>query len=227
MGKPTVTSVLESEGGLRYSVRVLVLVGTAMVIDGFDFMIVSFTMPQIMSEIQLGLIATESLSSFSIIGMLVGGLFSGYLADRFGRKNVLNLSIAIYSILTVPVFFCSQLRRICAMSYFSGVSVGAVIPLSVVFVSEYAPTSHRGLFVTLTKMFMTFGWVLAGLVAMAVVSRLDWRFCYLICDFPFLYAVFMHFCIHESVHWLVRKGRREEAAQILNEMNARLDIPRE
>lgn len=37
----------------------------------------------------------------------------------------------------------------------------------------------------------------------------------------------MHFCIHESVHWLVRKGGREEAAQILNEMNARVDIPRE
>ena len=79
MGKPTVTSVLESEGGLRYSARVLVLVGIAMVFDGFDFMIDSFTMPQIMSEMQLGLIATGSLSSFSIIGMLVGC----WLADFF------------------------------------------------------------------------------------------------------------------------------------------------
>lgn len=227
MGESTVTSVLEGKGGLRYSVRILVLVGIAMVFDGFDFMIVSFTMPQIMNEMQLGLIATGSLSSFSIIGMLIGGFFAGYLADRFGRKNVLNISIAIYSILTVPVFFVHSFDAFALCRIFSGVGVGAVIPLSVVLVSEYAPTSHRGLFVTLTKMFMMFGWVLAGLVAMIVIPRLGWRFCYLIGGFPFIYAIFMHFRIHESVHWLVREGKREEAARILNEINSKLDNPRE
>lgn len=226
MKKISVTEVLEQPGGMKYSVRILVLVGIAMVFDGFDFMIVSFTMPQIMQEMELGYLATGSLSSFSIVGMLIGGFFAGYLADRFGRKNILNICIAIYALLTVPIFFVHSFDAFAICRILSGMGVGAVIPLSVTLTSEYAPTEHRGKFVTLTKMFMMLGWVLAGLVAMFVVPRFGWRFCYLIGGFPAIYAVFMHFCIPESVHWLVRKGRVQEAAVIYNKINAKLDSPR-
>ena len=227
MGNTTVTEILENKGGLRYSIRILVLVGIAMIFDGFDFMIVSFTMPQIMAEMELGLLATGSLSSFSVIGMLVGGFFAGYLADRFGRKHVLNVSIMVYSLLTIPIFFVHTFDAFAVCRIVSGMGVGAVIPLSVTLASEYAPTRHRGKFVTLTKMFMMFGWVLAGLVAMYVVPRFGWRFCYLIGGFPFAYAIAMYFLVPESVHWLVRKGRMEEAARILNKINHGLDDPRE
>lgn len=226
MEKTSVTEILERPGGLRYSIRILAVVGIAMVFDGFDFMIVSFTMPQIMQEMELGYFATGSLSSFSIMGMLVGGFAAGWLADRFGRKHVLNVSIAIYALLTIPIFFVNSFDMFAVCRIVSGMGVGAVIPLSVTLASEYAPTEHRGKFVTLTKMFMMLGWVLAGLVAMFVVPRFGWRFCYLIGGFPALYALFMHFCIPESAHWLVRKGRREEAAKIFNKINSFLDEPR-
>ena len=50
MGKVTVSDILEQPGGWRFSVRILIFVGLAMVFDGFDYMIVSFTMPQITPE---------------------------------------------------------------------------------------------------------------------------------------------------------------------------------
>lgn len=224
--KVYVSEILEQPGGLAFSIKILVFIGIAMVFDGFDFMIVSFTMPQISSEMQLGLIATGSLASFSLIGMLVGGFFSGYLADRFGRKHVLNISIMIYSILTVPIFFVNSYDLFALCRIFSGVGVGAVIPLSVTLASEYAPTRHRGAFVTLTKMFMMLGWVLAGLVAMYVVPRYGWRICYLIGGFPFLYGIAMYFMIPESVQWLMRKGRIKEAMAVVNKINGKLKHPR-
>ncbi len=226
MQKVTVSQILEQPGGLAFSIRMLVFVGLAMVFDGFDFMIVSFTMPQIAAEMELGLIATGSLASFSLIGMLVGGFFSGYLADRFGRKHVLNISVMIYSILTVPIFFINSYDLFALCRIFSGVGVGAVIPLCVTLVSEYAPKNHRGAFVTLTKMFMMLGWVLAGLVAMYVVPQFGWRFCYLIGGFPFLYGIAMYFLIPESVQWLMRKGRVDEAMKIINRINSRFKDPR-
>lgn len=224
--KVYVSEILEQPGGLAFSIKILVFIGIAMVFDGFDFMIVSFTMPQISSEMQLGLIATGSLASFSLIGMLVGGFFSGYLADKFGRKHVLNISIMIYSILTVPIFFVNSYDLFALCRIFSGVGVGAVIPLSVTLASEYAPTAHRGAFVTLTKMFMMLGWVLAGLVAMYVVPRYGWRICYLIGGFPFLYGIAMYFMIPESVQWLMRKGRVDEAMTVVNKINSKLKHPR-
>ena len=134
MGKVTVSDILEQPGGWRFSVRILIFVGLAMVFDGFDYMIVSFTMPQITQEMSLGLIETGSLASFSLLGMLVGGFVSGYLADRFGRKHVMNVSIMLYAILTVPIFFVHSYDAFALCRIFSGVGVGAVIPLSVTIV---------------------------------------------------------------------------------------------
>ena len=224
--KVSASEILEQPGGMRFSIRMLVFVGLAMVFDGFDFMIVSFTMPQIAAEMELGLIATGSLASFSLIGMLAGGFFSGYLADRFGRKHVLNVSIMIYSVLTVPIFFVNSYDLFALCRIFSGVGVGAVIPLSVTLVSEYAPKSHRGAFVTLTKMFMMLGWVVAGLTAMYVVPHFGWRLCYLIGGFPFLYGIAMYFLVPESVQWLMRKGRTDEAVAIINRIASRFDHPK-
>lgn len=227
MDKTTVSDILDQPGGNRFSIKILVFVGLAMVFDGFDYMIVSFTMPQITQEMSLGLIATGSLASFSLLGMLIGGFVSGYLADRFGRKHVMNVSIMLYAILTVPIFFVHSYDAFALCRIFSGVGVGAVIPLSVTIVSEYAPTAHRGIYVTATKTFMMLGWVLAGLTAMFVVPNFGWRLCYLIGGFPFIYGILMHFIMPESVQWLLSKGRTEEAMAIVNKINDGLDHPRE
>ncbi len=226
MEKVTVSDILEQPGGWRFSIRILLFVGLAMVFDGFDYMIVSFTMPQITQEMSLGLIETGSLASFSLLGMLIGGFVSGYLADKFGRKHVMNVSIMIYAILTVPIFFVHSYDMFALCRIFSGVGVGAVIPLSVTIVSEYAPTNHRGAYVTITKTFMMLGWVVAGLTAMFVVPNFGWRVCYLIGGFPLIYGIIMYFVTPESVQWLFGKGKTEEALKIVNKINARLDNPK-
>lgn len=226
MEKVYVSDILEQPGGFKFSIRILLLVGLAMIFDGFDFMIVSFTMPQITSEMELGLVATGSLASFSLAGMIIGGLVSGYLADKFGRKQVLNISVMFYALLTIPIFFVHSYDMFACCRVLSGVGIGAVIPLSVTLVSEYAPTKYRGTFVTATKMFMMLGWVIAGLVAMYVVPNFGWRMCYLIGGFPLIYGILMYLLIPESAQWLMRKGRTEEALVVVNKINARLDNPR-
>ena len=226
MGSVYVSDVIDQPGGMRYAVRILLFVGIAMVFDGFDYMIVSFTMPQITEEMSLGLIATGSLASFSLLGMLVGGFLSGYLADRFGRKHVMNVSIMVYALLTVPIFFVHSYDAFALCRIFSGLGVGAVIPLSVTMVSEFAPTRYRGTFVTLTKTFMMLGWVIAGVVALFVVPAFGWRMCYLIGGFPFVYGILMHFFMPESVQWLLSRGRTEEALEIVNDINRHLDRPK-
>lgn len=226
MNQVYVSDIIEKPGGFKYSVKMLIFVGIAMVFDGYDFMIVSFTMPQITAEMELGLMATGSLASFSLLGMLIGGFAAGYLADKFGRKHVMNVSIMIYALLTVPIFFVHSYDAFALCRIFSGVGVGAVIPLSVTIVSEYAPTKYRGTFVTITKTFMMIGWVIAGLIAMYVVPNFGWRMCFLIGGFPFIYGIVMYFLVPESVQWLLSKGRNDEAMKIVNRINGKLDNPK-
>lgn len=227
MDKVYVSDIIEQPGGFKFSVRILLLVGVAMIFDGFDFMIVSFTMPQIMTEMELGFIETGTLASFSLLGMIIGGLVSGWLADKFGRKQVLNISVMFYALLSIPIFFVSSYDAFAVCRILSGMGIGAVIPLSVTLVSEYAPTKYRGTFVTLTKMFMMLGWVIAGLAAMYIVPNFGWRVCYLVAGFPFIYGILMYLLIPESVQWLMRKGRVDEAMKIVNNINDQLDTPKE
>lgn len=227
MEKVYVSDIIEQPGGTKFAIKMLIFVGIAMIFDGYDFMIVSFTMPQITAEMELGLMATGSLASFSLLGMLIGGFAAGYLADKFGRKHVMNISIMIYAILTVPIFFVHSYDAFALCRIFSGIGVGAVIPLSVTIISEYAPVRLRGTFVTVTKTFMMFGWVVAGLVAMYVVPNFGWRLCFLIGGFPFIYGIIMYLLVPESVQWCLAKGKNDEAIKIINRINAGLDHPKE
>lgn len=224
--KVKVTEILEQPGGFKFALLILLFDGIGMVFDGYDFMIVSFCMPQIMAEMDLGYIATGALSSWSLLGMLIGGFFAGILADKFGRRHVLNISIMMYSLLTIPIYFIHSYDLFALCRIFSGMFIGSVIPMSVTLASEYAPTKHRGKWVTISKMCMMFGWVVAGLVAMFVVPRFGWRVCFLIGGFPFIYGILMYFLVPESVHWLFRAGKTDRAMKIINDINSKLDNPR-
>ena len=224
--KKKVTDILEEPGGFKFAFFILLFDGIGMIFDGYDFMIVSFCMPEIMKEMELGYIATGALASWSLLGMLVGGFFAGILADKFGRRHVLNVSIMMYALLTVPIYFIHSYDLFALCRIFSGMFIGSVIPMAMTLASEYAPTKHRGKWVTISKSCMMLGWVLAGLVAMYVVPRFGWRVCFLIGGFPFIYGILMYFLVPESVHWLFRSGHTEEAMKIINDINSKLDNPR-
>jgi MFS family permease len=146
MNKIYLSQIIDERGGSRYSIFVLLLCCLAIMFDGYDYMIVSFTLPQISEELYLGEIAAGSLASWSMIGMMVGGFLGGVIADRIGRKKTLVFCVAVYSILTVPIFFVHSYDAFAICRIFSGIGIGAVIPLSQTLACEYAPTKHRGLF---------------------------------------------------------------------------------
>jgi MFS transporter, AAHS family, 4-hydroxybenzoate transporter len=77
----------------------------SMVFDGYDYMVVSYTMPQISAEWALNKVQTGSLSSWSLFGLIIGGACAGIISDKIGRRNTLIYSIAAYSLLTFPDVF--------------------------------------------------------------------------------------------------------------------------
>jgi MFS family permease len=82
-----------------------------MVFDGYDYMIVSYTMPQISAEWALNKVQTGSLSSWSLFGLIIGGCLSGIISDKIGRKKTLVSAIAMYSILSIPIYFSTSFEQ--------------------------------------------------------------------------------------------------------------------
>ena len=211
----TVSEVIDSFGVNKFTWKVFFFLGFAMVFDGYDYMIVSYTMPQIKAEWALSAVQTGSLSSWSLFGLIIGGAIAGILSDKFGRKKTLTFSIGTYALLTIPIYFAPSFPFFAVFRVLAGVGLGACIPVVTTIFSESTPTNRRALFITFGMAWMIVGWVAAGLVATAVVPVFGWRLCYLIGGIPFLYACFLFFKMHETAYWFANKGRNREALEIL------------
>ena len=218
MGKHYLSEIMDDLGVSRFTIKILVIVGVAMVFDGFDYMIVSYTMPQISAEWGLDSVQTGSLSSWSLLGLVVGGSLSGIVADRIGRKKTLVGSTVLYSLLSALTFFSPGYEAFAACRVLTGAGLGACIPMANTINSEYAPTKVRGLFIALGMAFMILGQILAGLFAVLVIPTLGWRVSYLLGGIPVFYALAIHSLLPESALWLVVKGRKKEAIAIVRDM---------
>jgi len=217
----TISETIDSLGVNRFTWSVFFFLGTAMVFDGYDYMVVSYTMPQISAEWALSKVQTGSLSSWSLFGLIFGGIFAGIISDKIGRRKTLIYSIAAYSLLTVPIYFSTSFAQFAFFRVLAGAGLGACIPVVTTLFSESTPTPRRALFITFGMAWMIVGWVLGGLIPTLLLPHHGWRVCYLIGGIPFLYAVFLNFRMKESAYWLANKGRREEAVAVLAHIETR------
>jgi MFS family permease len=218
MNKTSISEIVDQLGVSKYTFRVYLLVGLALLFDGFDYMIVAYTMPQMAKEWVLTKVQTGSLASWSLLGLMIGGLFSGLVSDRIGRKKTLAFFVAFYSLLTFPIYFVQSFEMFAILRILSGIGLGACIPIAVTMMSESAPTKNRGYFTSSIMAFYIMGWVIAGIVAIYVVPVYGWRVCYLTGGIPALYSLVLWFKMNESPHWLLGKGREEEAIEIIKEI---------
>jgi len=214
----SVSQAIESIGVNKFTWFIFFLIGFIIAFDGFDYMLVSYTMPQIEAEWGLTKVQTGSLASWSALGMLFGAGISGLIADKIGRKKVIVGFVLFFSLFTFLIFFVNSyniyiLLRICA-----GIALGACVPVVSVMMSEFSPAKNRAIFISLNSCFMTGGYVLAGIIATLVIPVWGWRFCYFVGGLPIIYGMSLLYLMPESAHWLASMGRKEEACKVLNRL---------
>jgi MFS family permease len=175
-------------------------------------------MTKIQAEWGLSTLMTGSLTSWSIIGIVIGAAISGIVSDRIGRKKTLCISIAVYSLLTVPIYFVDNFPMFAFFRVASGLGLGACVPVVTTLISETTPTKYRSFFISFAMAWMIGGWVLAGLLAEWIVPVLGWRFLYLFGGIPFIYSIVLYFAIPDSIYWLIGKGRYAEAVRSLQKV---------
>ncbi|ACL21670.1 putative MFS transporter [Desulfitobacterium sp. LBE] len=215
MGKISISDVVDQIGVSKYTYKTYFLVGLTLIFCGFSYMIVSYTMPQMSAEWGLTKVQTGSLASWSLLGLMVGGMIAGIISDSIGRKKGLAIFTIWFSLLTFPIYFVNSFEAFAILRILGGVGFGACIPIAITLMAENVPTKNRGFFISSIMSFYVLGWVVAGVVAIYVVPTFGWRVCYLIGVLPVLYAFVLMAALQESPHWLLGKGREKEAIEVL------------
>lgn len=243
----TISEVIDSIGISSHTWIVFALLGFAMVFDGYDFMIVNSTNLFVAHTFwptnpNPGALM-GSLTTWGLLGMVLGGAVGGILSDKLGRKKTLVMAVMFYGFFTLPQAFANDLAFFAAFRLIAGFGVGSCIPIVTTVFSESMPSKQRGVFVTFGMAFMVVGWVLAGLVANPICNAptpllgdftnlvtyvaadgstatmyANWRLCYLIGALPLVYGVVLIFAMHETPHWYANAGRKKEACERLTQI---------
>ena len=159
-GKFTISQAIDSLGVSKFTISIFFLVGIAMMFDGYDYMIISYTNTQIMQEF-FGPAGNDALkgalSSWSTIGIVVGSFAAGPLSDKFGRKKILTIGTFMYGLLTIPCIFAPNYEVFAVFRVLAGLFLGVCTPIVTTLFTEFTPTKQRSFFITFGMAWMIVG----------------------------------------------------------------------
>lgn len=186
--------------------------GIGWALDAMDVGLISFLMVAIKQEWGLSTAEISWIASVGFIGMAVGASMGGYLADRIGRRNVFALTLIVYGLATGFSALSTGFWMLIVFRFVIGLGLGAELPVASTLVSEYAPARIRGRMVVLLEAFWAVGWILAALIGYYVVPQENgWRWALVLGVVPALYAIYVRRGLPESVRFLEKAGRIDEA----------------
>ena len=193
-------------GVTRYQWLVLVIASAGWMFDAFEGQVFNITRGQMLADLMGSESSTERIRMWGdtflaifLLGGTLGGLAFGSLADRYGRKRTLALTILFYSIFSGLTYFATELWHVAVLRFLVALGVGGEWAVGATLVSEVFPPRARarasGIFHTTS----VFGTWLAAAAGLAVGSH--WRYAYIIGVLPALLVLWVRSSIHEPERW--------------------------
>jgi len=191
-------------------------------LDGFDVLSISFAAPGISAEWGIDRAALGIVLSMELIGMAVGSVLIGRLADRFGRRpSILGcLMIMAAGMLLAAVAASVVLLSVCR--FFTGIGIGGMLASATAMAAEFSNLKRRNISVILMAAGYPVGVLVGGSIASLLLAWFDWRSVFLFGSVAT--AVFIPltwYLMPESIEYLVLR-RPGDALERVNRTLARM-----
>ncbi|MCY7487856.1 MULTISPECIES: MFS transporter [Paenibacillus] len=190
--------------------KLLMSAGLSWMFDAMDIGIISFIAAALAAEWSLTPQQTGLFTSMNSVGMAVGALLAGSLADKYGRKSVLLWTLVIFSIASGLSAAATSFTMLCILRFIAGAGLGGELPVASTLVSESVPAKERGRAVVLLESFWAAGWIASALIAYFVIPTYGWQAAFLICAAPALYALYLRKAIQDPPRFTEQANRSKQ-----------------
>ncbi len=195
----------------RLQTWIFLLCGAVSILDGFDTQSMGFLAPAIADSLHVDVDTFGPIFAAGLIGLMIGSLSVGPIADRWGRKWPLigaTLMFAAFAALTARA---GSLNELLLFRFFTGLGLGGAMPNVVALASEYAPKRLESAIVAALFTGMPLGALTAGLVASALMPLWGWRSVFYVGGLiPFVIALFLTAKLPESLQFMLLSGAARE-----------------
>ncbi|MBR4695256.1 MAG: MFS transporter, partial [Selenomonadaceae bacterium] len=209
-------------GSFQY--KLLLVTGLGWLFDSMDTGLISFILPILAKEWSLTPAQVGWIGSVGLIGMALGAVLAGTLADRIGRKKVFTITVLLYSLSTGMCALAWSYESLLFFRFLVGFGLGGELPVAATLMSEYAPAHLRGRFIVLLESFWGVGWLVAACISYLAIPAFGWQIAFVIGTLPALYVFLIRLHMPESVRYLISKNRIEEAKDIIRNLEAKLHV---
>jgi MFS family permease len=207
----------------RFHTLVVVALGVTWILDGLEVTLAGSVAGALRSSPALALTDVEVGLSASgyLAGAVLGALVFGWLADRYGRKRLFNVTLGVYLVATALTAFSWDFASFALFRFLTGAGIGGEYTAINSAIQELIPARHRGRVDLVINGSFWIGAALGALGATVLLAPgllppdLGWRLAFGIGATLGLVILYLRRYLPESPRWLMCHGREAEAARVV------------
>ena len=166
--------------------------------DDLNVMFLSFSMASIIKELSISSAQAGWIATITNLGMLLGGLVFGVLADRYNKFKVFKWTIVIFAVATGLIYFTTSLPYLYIMRFIAGIGVGGEYGVAIAIMASIVPKEKMGRISSLNGIAGQVGSITSALLAGWLAPTLGWKGLFLFGLAPLLLVLWMQFAIDDE-----------------------------
>jgi len=210
-----------AQPGERIWIAVFIFGFLGLMVDGMDFMFLSYSLPSLMPALGLSKVEAGSLGSYSLMGMALGGMLGGWCADRYGRVRTVVITMLLFSVGTAFLGLTQNYWQFAVVRFISAIGLGAEYVVCNTLMAEYVPTSRRTTVLGTLQAGWSVGYVVATVLARLIIPVYGWRFLFGTAIVPVVFALLMQRIVPEPAGWVELSKKQAAAAKTAREQKTR------
>lgn len=215
-GTLAVQTLIDEAPLSRFQIATFLLCFAILVLDGYDTVVVGYIAPALKAHFGAAPAQLAPMFGAGLFGLTVGSFVFGPVADRFGRKPTLMVSIALFALFSLISAWSKSIEMLIVLRFVTGLGLGGAMPNAYTLAAEYCPARLRSTLVAPIGCGIAAGGALGGLAAPHLIGAFGWQSMLVVGGvLPLVLIVLLARWLPESVRHLAAHGARQDEARAI------------